>query len=107
MTQTEKLQKIIERAEKNDYILLNIQITSGDEFTGRADGMRTLYWDGQGYCGIIFNHDFAKAYFGEKDCPGYISCDGNHEKIWGHHLEKLALTPPEERIDYLFNFISK
>lgn len=114
MTQSEKLQKVIERAVKNGWPL-------------PKETNRKLYYVDQ-YGGIdytyecwirhieslMFDHEFAKAYFGidENDQLGekqglYMSYETIYfrGKLWQYHIQQLALTPPSERIDYLFSFI--
>lgn len=126
MTQSEKLQKVIERAVKNGWKWRgypeNPELIIGQYYgVGRVESEEVL----------IFSHDFAKAYFGEdnicQDC-GIIPSQKNVEvngmiyhrlyeckcgsiaqfipyPSWQFHIQQLALTPPLERIDYLYNFI--
>ena len=70
---------------------------------------------------VIFSHDFLKAFFGEETTEtvkwSYYSApenlpgqDGyahiyNVVPSWQYHVKQLAITPEDERIDYLYGFI--
>jgi hypothetical protein len=74
---------------------------------------------------LIFSHDFAKAFFGEKDEwePTACTCGGvdfhiagpdahkpecakvSSPRGYGFHLQQLAVIPPEERLHYLEQFL--
>lgn len=108
MTPKQTLEKIIEKAGNNGY-----HLRSSTNFE----------WIIEHYPPdeIFFDHSFAKAYFGEKDIC--ISCNKEsgqdffeHERqakcnadyeawytlpAWMEHIQRLALTPPEERLSYL------
>ncbi len=101
MTQSEKLQKVIERAVKNgwnsenpDPELIYLEYEEGKEYSKDIES-------------LIFRHDFAKAFFQPEITE---ATNGNffwYVKTWAYHIQKLALTPPSERIDYLYNFIEE
>jgi len=68
---------------------------------------------------FFFDHSFAQSYWGDgKECGETIEdgpeweitiADGTHKylpkKNWQYHLEKLALTTPEERLSYLEEYL--
>ena len=76
---------------------------------------------------ILFDHDFAKAFFGEKTYTrkrilikptsrvsrvGTIDVQGFHkrqkflkDKGWQYHLQQLVLLPEKDRINYLERFL--
>lgn len=115
MTQSEKLQKVIERAVKNGW---------EDQYAPNNITVRYCEYliDEYEIENIFFSHEFAKAFF-EDDSEGendtcykghtvrsgkYRQCQDFHEitcQRWQYCLQQLALTPPSERIDYLFSFI--
>jgi len=97
MKQEEKLQKIIAKAESNGF---------EEKFYVWAKVMGNNEWTA-----IIFDHDFCKAYFGEEEPEFYpgddLYAENNQaiyweEPVWKYHLQQLAITPPEERINYLY-----
>ena len=104
MDKEEKLKWIIEKAVVNGYELTNLR----------------NWWDIIDYDeqdAIIFDHNFAKAYFGEGEKTyidgygrqhfDYENCDPMRSDVslWQYHIQQLALTPPEGRIDYLYDFL--
>lgn len=129
MTQSEKLQKVIERAVKNGWLEKNAKLLldeDGDHYREVCVdcGAIAICIDHNHYFNsieeLILNHDFAKAYFGEKlhfqsvsdlagdhyDCHDDCECAGQLvQPAWQYYLQQLALIPPSERIDYLFNLI--
>ena len=67
---------------------------------------------------IIFNHDFAKALFGEeveycdachrKHCGSFLDCDcgvGDNQESWAHHLQQMVIS--ENPIAYLANYLEE
>ncbi len=48
---------------------------------------------------LLFDHDFAKAVFGEEKI-GFNFVDKKEIQKWESHLQKLAITPEEDRIKY-------
>lgn len=108
MTQSEKLQKVIERAGIAKKMKINLDLDNCQYFI-----------DSNQIEQLIFDHDFCKAYFGIKEVC--MSCSKISEKgyfcecgamgipalgpSWQYHMQQLALTPPLERIDYLYSFI--
>jgi len=75
MKDSEILKAVIEKAEKNGYIK-------------GVDNETTLR-------GIIFSHDFAKAFWG--------GTSKNSVPIWKYNLQKLVLE--EDKLQYLKQFI--
>lgn len=52
---------------------------------------------------IVFTHDFAKAFWGEQSHSTAAPTFSIPE--WEDKIQILALTPPEERIDFLYKFL--
>ena len=123
MTQSEKLQKVIKRAVKNGWEDENSYSTEfklelAKDSTLRKKFPETLKYALDDIATLMsFAPDFAKAYFGDEQCcyycgsvdeiccPSCIETRGHGTTLCQYHVVKLALTPPSERIDYLFNFI--
>ena len=119
MNNTELFKKIILKAEKNGY-----------DFPVHEDWLKDFYVHnnlmGASYYGegweesinsIIFDLDFAKAYFGDEDicmkcgilegynvlCPKCTSmCLG---EAWEYHIQQYAILNDEERLKYLEKFL--
>lgn len=107
MTQSEKLQKVIEKAVKNRYQFQGLDTT---ELILTA--LITRYQNDISI--MVFSHDFAKAFWGDQkhDYLNRIAscrnCDAildNQTYCWQYHIQQLVLTPEDERIDYLYSFI--
>jgi len=81
----EKLKAIIEKAVKG-----GLNFTCTDDFDWQWFASSDTH-----YAHILFSHDFAKAFWSDK----YYE--------WDIQLSALALTQPEERIDYLYNFLNE
>jgi len=111
MTHTEILIKVIEKAEKNGWCGLHskellIKHTDSDYYS--AVIINNMYRNG-----IIFSHDFAKAFWGKKiiedTVPVFIKHENyaNHEKFkqvsWCYHLQKMILE--KEPLKYLEKFL--
>jgi len=108
MTDKEVLQKAIEKAMDNGWMIgvNKAQILIHDAYNNtiqkiRIMGSSSVEIDVQV---IIFSHDFAKAFWGEKmeylELAGQICSD---EPIWKYELQKMVLE--ENPIDYLRKFI--
>lgn len=60
---------------------------------------------------LIFSHDFLKAYFAGESCDCGSEDESHFENCqftvsdWQYHAQQLAITPEEERIDYLYKFV--
>ena len=61
---------------------------------------------------IIFSHDFARAFWGEKGFPGeytgkypnpILNKNGSYQKGWQYHLQQMVLE--EEPLKYLEKFL--
>lgn len=112
MTNREILQKALEQAQKNGFKLSNQKhaIAIENDVFGRPTDHII------GYESIIYDHDFAKAFFGE-DKPeicwsclrhhdSFNDCDagtGNDTKFWEFHLALMVLE--KNPIKYLKKFI--
>lgn len=120
MSQEDKLKAIISKAVGNGW-------------TCPWDWTQTLFdWflDRHRYNQIIFSHDFAKAFWGDKDWlygwnkkdltdvvhwgwfpPGIKFAAAEHAELitgkpaWQYHLQQLALTPDNERLDFLYKYV--
>ena len=118
MTQSEKLQKVIEKAVKNRYQFQGLDTT---ELILTA--LITRYQNDISI--MVFSHDFAKAFWGEDlvvqgDCghiykeDEYHTCEENDndppmfttvDRAWKLNIQQLALTPEEQRTNYLHSFL--
>lgn len=108
MTQEQKLKAIIEKAVGNGfewYTITNAEDILGYFINLDKELLRHSYNE------IIFNTRFAKAFWkdaeaGQSDL--WMTELGNayfEGEPWQYHLQQLALTPDDERIDYLYKFI--
>lgn len=127
MTPQQTLEKIIEKAVKGGWLAPKsyasyeaIYVEEDKSWIWRAS-----FDDYYNVEKFFFDHSFAKAYFGEKDIC--ISCNKEsgqdffeHERqtkcnadyeawytlpAWMEHIQRLALTPPEERLSYLSKYL--
>jgi hypothetical protein len=89
----EKLKAIIEKAIRKDHNPGNPE----------EQARILIKYDSVAY--FIFSHDFAKAFWPEPQHSAGI--DGTVTIGWQNHIQQLALTPPEERIDYLYKFVNE
>jgi hypothetical protein len=85
MTDIELLNKVIDKAIKNGYKVSFIAID--------------LYYS------IIFSHDFAKAFFGEKDewYDTKCTCGGLDFHAYGHDAHKMGCAKTKCSRGYLFH----
>lgn len=106
MTDAEILKAAIERAQHNGYILMS-------DFV-RATMDWAWYMEHRKHFGLIFSHEFAKAYWGEenlayeeyiklaivnpKDEPSFLILPS-----WTYHLQQMVLE--ENPIKYLEQFL--
>ena len=65
MKDTEILKRVIKKAVKNGYKLPEAYEAIFYELDIGYDRMDELWWRSKGYYGLIFSHDFAKAFWGE------------------------------------------
>lgn len=106
MTPQLLLEKIIEKAMKNGWV--SPKSYTNYEATDDGKYWRASFDDYYNVEAILFDHLFAKAYFGEEmilrdDVPEEL---GKHFQVsWTYHIEALALTPPEERLSYLSKYL--
>ena len=141
MTQSEKLQKVIDKVVENgwDKPDTKVEVIEYDcEVHGIGFNHHMFTVEE-----IIFSHQFAKAFWGEEyvlDGSGmvwdeyierwlqdkekdsrskgdliktaqndwkYWKKNGSAIHKWRYHIQKLALTPEDSRIDYLYQFIEQ
>jgi hypothetical protein len=108
MKQSEKLQKVIEKAESNGYIFWNVD---PKHITLNIQEGIFKYKKGASFYAsvseVIFSHDFAKAFWGDEEIDrSCAECGPTIISLgWQYHIQKLALTPEDERINYLYTFI--
>lgn len=132
MTPQQTLEKIIEKAVKNGYcptdsggMVANISADSEHGCWFYEEDGTGAYWELTHI--IFYDSSFAKAYFGEKmictSCEkeigeqdyfehvgDYESCTVDYEcwhiqPAWMEHIQRLALTLPEERLSYLAKYL--
>lgn len=125
MTQEGKLKTIIEKAVNDGWTLFGFTnhewytnsipaVKKGEPYLTvyqnerksaplRDDGNMTFVHNWQA-SEILFSHDFAKAFFG--DAFPEKELRRANEPYWKIQLSLLAMTPPVERIDYLYKFIN-
>jgi len=114
MTNTERFLKILKQAEKNGF-------NSSKHFPEEQlmeKGEVPIYIRDEIMVGIIFDHDFAKTFFGKETVIEYKidTQTWNEEEqrlkdgsvtqtspAWKHHIKQLALS--ENRLGYLEKFI--
>lgn len=63
MKKEEILKAAIKKAKKNGYVLPEVYKSIFEELDLGYDRMDELWWRPGGYCGLIFSHDFAKAFW--------------------------------------------
>ena len=119
MTNGEILKAAIDKAEKNGFDIFCFGVPVHSEY----EDLLVWFWDGEGHCSysrdyesIIFSHDFAKAFWGEKlddsfyndrywtdasCCSGAIAIFSG--KNWQYHLQQLVLA--ENKLKYLEQFL--
>jgi hypothetical protein len=100
LSQEEKLKAIIQKAQRNGY--------SGVYPFGNTEQVIPF---------VFLSHDFAKAFWGYSAVADFetgevyrhkaFEEDGGETPIWKWQLQQLALTPPAERIDYLYKFVNE
>lgn len=90
MTKEQILKKAIEKAEKTGWTNNLSSTTSSLLLINRAQSYR-----------IIFDHDFAKYFFGEE----YFCNNKNFDKEWQYHLQQMVIS--EDPIKYLSKFLDK
>ena len=92
MTNEQILKKAIEKAGKNGY-----------EYTSITEELLKQIFDDNKYYVVIFSHDFAKAFWGNKwgwNTKGWYIVDG-----WRGHLGAMVLE--EEPLKYIEKFIKE
>lgn len=102
MNEREILQKAIEKAEKNGF-------KYGYDWKGRDEA---IFWL-NAWHSLIFDHDFAKAFWGEcsdkvnclepKRCCFYPDSGLCSNQYWQYHLQQMVLE--KEPLKYLEKFL--
>ena len=115
------LQKAIDKAEKNGWRRLEFekcQVIRDDDFRLRvlATNSEKDHYPKKMFFGVsevIFSHDFAKAFFGEriKSEEKYIkrmikqkvlpATEINNIHSWQHHLRRMVLLDADKRLKYI------
>ena len=95
LTQEQKLKKIIERATKNGYGGWSLEAMS--------------YINNAEVSYMMFDHEFAKAFFGEGSLKNIKPAEivPFNKLGWQYHIQQLALKKESERINYLYSFINE
>jgi len=106
MTQEEKLKKVIEHVGWGKKTMPADDVNNKDchfeNYTG-FDWQCVLEF--KSYYSLLFNHDFAKAYWGEDSPKIMVKIDigiGTHQDLeqWQYHLQQAVLS--EDPIDYYY-----
>lgn len=126
MTDEKMLRELIGLAERNGYKFWNL---NKDYVEFIEDEMIWQYKKGHGFYAsvtdLLFDHDFAKAVFGEEECrkddKDFDSMKKYESDLWGsygdywsdypahfignkwqYHLQQMVLEPEEYRIKYTY-----
>ncbi len=114
MSQEQKLKKIIEKAVENGFNISIINFSFIDfEYIKENISYEDLPIDS-----ILFNHSFAKAFWGYEELCMFDTGELHNFKncrceyfvslpAWQQYIQLLAITPDDERIDYLYKFIEE
>ncbi|HEC65376.1 hypothetical protein LCGC14_1222650 [marine sediment metagenome] len=99
------LKKAIEKAVENGWNEILFQASLLDR--GRRKGLAITITDIYPipYEAVIFSHDFAKAFWGEKEILVYFSHDDSEtlQKSWRANLQKMVVE--EEPLKYIARFL--
>ena len=102
MTDQEILNKLVKKLRKTDcppifIVMLSNYAERAGRYDGNGENSYDPDWD---ILRIIFQHDFAKAFFGKE----LIDNDrGGHYQAWQYHLQQMVLE--EEPLKYLEQFL--
>ena len=100
MTNEEILKKAIEKASKNGYDIIFYPSAKDTLYYIEKEINLTI----KDYYFIIFSHDFAKAFWGDKDWSG--CCEEYYvKKEWQYHLQQMVLE--KEPLLYLKQFLNE
>ena len=109
MDDKEILRKCIEKAVKGGLDIRNTKygcIVDYDDdildWTSKEREQYEVLEKSIGLSDIIFDHSFAKAFWGDLEYDSFIYESGC-EEMWQYHLQKLALS--ENRLKYLAKFL--
>lgn len=106
MEEEKILEAVISKAVKNGWKIKRfLTAQEMDEFKA-IGGLALLNWTNRHWA-FIFDHSFAKAFFGEKGKTVYVNVDDNPYKLvnWQYHLQQLAIS--EDRLEYLEKYLKK
>ena len=108
MTDAQKLQALITRAIEGGFDLGKCgREMNFEHFLKGSD--RDIYFSPviamKGYSyGVIFNHQFAKALFGEERMPWVASDLRQHPPLeWHYHLQQMVIA--DNPIDYMYGVV--
>ena len=113
MTNKEILESAIRKAHKNNW-KINDELVDDTDFQG-LDKIKISTSNWEGYyryndTSLIFSHDFAKAFWGDKDSYRNVIASGRKltntqatQKAWKFHLQQMGLE--ENPIKYLEKFL--
>jgi hypothetical protein len=121
MTQADKLKAVIQKSIANGWVIDGGQVLRAEVYHvyGKRDWI-DIWKSTDVNCdmsisrySILFDHDFAKAFWGEEDycsvceASGHWQCGypdtGDELKAWQYYLQQLVLQ--ENYVDYLYSFI--
>lgn len=101
MTELEILTKAIEKAHKNGWMW---HYKENNQFDLSCEWIANYQMVSKnGAYAMIYDHDFAKAFWGEEETP--INWKSGKNKMWQIQLQKMVLM--EEPIKYLERFLLK
>ena len=117
MKNHEILRKVIEKACQGGYTNEGLRLVDEDIYIDTVTELLE-FEDERHYYGLIFSHDFAKAFWGIKidehilkkaikSDVGRVSGGTNYLKLenWQYHLQQMVLE--EEPLNYLEKFLDK
>jgi hypothetical protein len=110
MTNEEILERAIEKAKSNGWDVFGWKAHDENpkiEFTGWENGVGGVQMEIHGYKisskELIFDHDFAKAFWGEKEFVYDAAGNFDHYiSAWKYHLQQMVLE--KEPLKYLEKF---
>ena len=107
MEKTDIIKKAIEKAHKNGWLNQYEKITCVDfqhpphigcfGVKDKGNHHQGLCWD---INELVFSHDFAKAFWGEKN---YYGVGYDKACAWQYHIQQLSLS--ENRLEYISGFV--
>lgn len=122
MTQQQKLQEIIEETVKSgfnptDFVVKMTKIKFVFDHISDSDrDIHEVAIENGLVSDLIFSHEFLRSYFGEEQIEWPVSEKIEQNRfgyrisiisIWQYHAQQLAITPEDQRINYLYKFINR